>query len=108
MDKQSVTFLRGVLIPDPDAAADDGYGYKTLDVLLADGKIAALEPAGTVEPPECAILVDGTNKLLLPGCVNAHTHTSEHWARGLIKPLPLELWIHQLVRPCVAAPAQCE
>lgn len=32
------------------------------------------------------------------GTVNCHTHSSEHWARGLIKPLPLELWLHELVR----------
>ena len=40
----------------------------------------------------------GSERLLLPGFVNAHTHSTEHWARGLIKPLPLELWVQQLIR----------
>jgi len=41
-------------------------------------------------------VVDGKNKLLLPGFVNAHTHSSEMWQRGLIPPVPLELWIAEL------------
>ncbi len=41
-------------------------------------------------------VIDGTNKLLLPGFVNAHTHSSEMWQRGIIPPLPLELWIAEL------------
>lgn len=36
------------------------------------------------------------NKLLLPGFVNAHTHSSEMWQRGIIPPVPLELWIAEL------------
>jgi 5-methylthioadenosine/S-adenosylhomocysteine deaminase len=41
-------------------------------------------------------VIDGKNKLLLPGFVNAHTHSSEMWQRGIIPPLPLELWIAEL------------
>ncbi len=89
-------FVSGVLVP--DESVDDGFGYRVVDVTIQDGKIAALAPAGSAAAPEGATVVDGKDKLLLPGMVNAHTHTSEHWARGLIKPLPLELWIHQLVR----------
>lgn len=67
-------------------------GYETVDVQIVEGRIAAigpnLEPIGT--------LVDGRNKLLLPGFVNAHTHSSEMWQRGLIPPVPLELWIAEL------------
>ena len=89
-------FLRGVTIPDD--ALDGGYGYRSVDVTLADGLIAAMVPAGEGVAPAGAETLDCTNTMLLPGSVNAHAHTSEHWARGLIKPLPLELWIHQLVR----------
>ena len=41
-------------------------------------------------------VINGKNKLLLPGFVNAHTHSSEMWQRGIIPPLPLELWIAEL------------
>ncbi len=68
------------------------HGYATVDVQIVDGRIAAiaphLEPWGT--------LVDGQEKLLLPGFINAHTHSSEMWQRGRIEPLPLELWLAEL------------
>jgi cytosine/adenosine deaminase-related metal-dependent hydrolase len=66
--------------------------YETVDVQISAGKIAAiasdLEMVGTA--------VDGRNKLLLPGFFNAHTHSSEMWQRGIIPPVPLELWIAEL------------
>lgn len=77
--------IQHVLIP------VDG-GYEAVDVQIDAGRIAAiasnLEAIGTV--------VDGENKLLLPGFVNAHTHSSEMWQRGIIPPAPLELWIAEL------------
>jgi guanine deaminase len=70
--------------------ADDSY--ITTDVQIIDGKIAAIAPnlniVGTV--------VDGSNKLLLPGFINAHTHSSEMWQRGIMSALPLELWLAEL------------
>ncbi|EKX47229.1 hypothetical protein GUITHDRAFT_107140 [Guillardia theta CCMP2712] len=42
--------------------------------------------------------IDCSERMVLPGFVNAHTHSVEHWARGLIRPLPLELWVQQLIR----------
>ncbi|MBW4486441.1 MAG: amidohydrolase [Trichocoleus desertorum ATA4-8-CV12] len=66
--------------------------YETVDVQITAGRIAAigsqLEVVGTA--------VDGRNKLLLPGFFNAHTHSSEMWQRGIIPPVPLELWIAEL------------
>ena len=84
------TVLRNVLLP---IAA----GYARKDVLLNDGKIESITecvPGAAQGTDE----VDCTERLLLPGFVNAHTHSIEHWARGLIKPLPLELWVQQLIR----------
>jgi 5-methylthioadenosine/S-adenosylhomocysteine deaminase len=79
--------IQSVLIP----AAGEA-GYDTVDVQIESGYITAiapqLAPSGT--------LIDGRNKLLLPGFVNAHTHSPEMWQRGLIPPLPLELWLAEL------------
>jgi 5-methylthioadenosine/S-adenosylhomocysteine deaminase len=82
----SVDFtIQGALVPAEQ-------GYQTVDVRISQGRIAAiqsqLEPIGT--------LVNGHNKLLLPGFINAHTHSSELWQRGIIPPLPLELWLVSL------------
>ncbi|NDJ16119.1 amidohydrolase [Myxacorys almedinensis] len=75
-------------------------GYDTVDVQIGHDpsepdeghRITAigadLDVVGTI--------VDGRNKLLLPGFVNAHTHSSEMWQRGIIPPVPLELWLAEL------------
>ncbi|MGE5655149.1 MAG: amidohydrolase [Actinomycetota bacterium] len=77
--------IQNALIPVED-------GYETADLQVEEDRICAIAPhleaAGTA--------IDGTNQLLLPGFVNAHTHSSELWQRGAIPPLPLELWIAEL------------
>lgn len=77
--------IQQVLIP-------DRQGYATLDIQIEKDKITAIAPQLDVRGK----LVDGQNKLLLPGFINAHTHSSEMWHRGLIPPLPLELWLAAL------------
>jgi cytosine/adenosine deaminase-related metal-dependent hydrolase len=77
--------IQNVLLP-------TATGYESGDVQIEGDRITAIgsgfAPTGTV--------VDGTNKLLLPGFVNAHTHSPEMWQRGIIPPLPLELWLAEL------------
>jgi 5-methylthioadenosine/S-adenosylhomocysteine deaminase len=88
--------IQGALVP-------SAQGYETLDVQIegGSGRISAiaaqLDPIGAV--------IDAKHKLLLPGFVNAHTHSSEMWQRGLISPLPLELWLAEL---CEFAPPNPE
>ncbi len=77
--------IQDVLIP-----VDNGY--ETVDVQIEGDRITAIAPQLEV----IGFRVDGQNKLLLPGFVNAHTHSSEMWQRGLIPPVPLELWIAEL------------
>ncbi|OCR01579.1 amidohydrolase [Oscillatoriales cyanobacterium USR001] len=67
-------------------------GYKIVNVQVEGDRISAIAP----EAPIIGDAIDGKNKLLLPGFVNAHTHSSEMWQRGIIPPLPLELWLAQL------------
>jgi 5-methylthioadenosine/S-adenosylhomocysteine deaminase len=88
--------IQNVLIP------DEPSGYKTVDVQIVDGRITAIAP----KLPELEVVVDGSNKLLLPGFVNAHTHSTEMWQRGMIPPYPLELWITHLYDLPLATPEQ--
>ncbi|MDX2232639.1 MAG: amidohydrolase [Leptolyngbyaceae cyanobacterium bins.349] len=77
--------IQRVLVP-------SDQGYQQVDVHIQEGRIAAIAPhldlVGTA--------IEGQHKLLLPGFVNAHTHSSEMWQRGIIAPLPLELWLAEL------------
>jgi dihydroorotase len=59
--------LRGVL----------PYGADAVDVVLADGVIAAIGAPGTVEVPEGAYEVRAEGHVLLPGLVDLHTHLRE-------------------------------
>ncbi len=84
------TIIQNVLIPIEQ-------NYETVSVKIEGDRLTAISQA---LPPESITpgikIIDGQNKLLLPGFVNAHTHSSEMWQRGLIPPVPLELWIAQL------------
>ncbi|MGB0561962.1 MAG: amidohydrolase family protein [Spirulinaceae cyanobacterium] len=77
--------IHHALVPTPD-------GYGTTDVQVSDGIITAIAP----QLPTQGEAIDATDQLLLPGFVNAHTHSSEFWQRGLIPPYPLELWLGEL------------
>ena len=59
---------------------------------LWNGIIAAIEPSLDANLDVIGMAINGENKLLLPGFINAHTHSSEMWLRGAIPPFPLELW----------------
>lgn len=52
------------------------WGGATVDLLLADGRIAQVAPA--ITPPPTATILDGQNQLLLPGLVNAHAHIDKN------------------------------
>ena len=85
------TLLQNVLLPTES-------GYRRADIVLQEGIIASIEEPGKGPVLPQSDTIDCTERLILPGFVNAHTHSVEHWAKGLIKPLPLELWVQQLIR----------
>src|SRR5512138_1037859 len=44
-----------------------------IDLSIADGRIAAIEPAGRTAPGQAQI-IDGNGQLLLPALVESHVH----------------------------------
>ena len=48
-------------------------------VLIADGKVAAVGPAGSIKPPAGTTLIDGRGKTLLPGLWDSHQHVGDDW-----------------------------
>ncbi len=51
------------------------------DILIAHDTIAELGPPGLAAPPDAAT-IDATDRLLMPGLVNAHTHGHGNLAKG--------------------------
>ena len=88
------TLLRNARALLGDALAFDG---QPRDVLIEGDRIAAIEAAGTLGTADRVI--DLRDHLLVPGLVNGHQHSHEHFQRGRTENLPLELWMH-LVRTC--------
>ncbi len=75
-----------------------------LDVAVEGGRIRAIGPAGTL--PDTGQVVPLWRRLLVPGMVNGHFHSHEHFQRGRHENLPLELWMHNVrpVRPVPLTP----
>ena len=73
------------------------FERRPLDVLVEDDRIAAIGPAGSIHA--AAPVIDLGNHLLVPGLINGHLHSHEHFQRGRIENLPLELWQHYVRTP---------
>src|SRR6266571_2675102 len=74
------------------------FERRPVDVLVENGRIAAIEPATSIANAD--EVIDLSRRLLVPGLINGHFHSHEHFQRGRTENLPLELWQHY-VRPPV-------
>ena len=84
-----------------DSAAGDEHPEKK-DILIADGNIAGLGEGIPVPPGGDLQVIDAAGKLVIPGLINAHLHSHDHFDRGRFENLPLELWI-LFIRPWIGA-----
>ena len=89
------TLLRitGAKLVSPDRAPEliDG-----IDVWIADDRILALLPTGSPSPaPGPAETLSFSKALLMPGLVNAHTHSGSALLRGTNPGLPVDLYCLQ-------------
>ena len=71
--------------------ADHGTTPFAGDILIGDARIKAIGPSLACAPD--ARIVDGRGKLVMPGLINAHTHSSETFLRGRYERMPLEVWL---------------
>jgi len=65
----------------------DGLGnapVENQDILIVDGKIAAIGPAGSIDAPAGAVKINGAGMTAMPGLMDLHIHIQGGWANGLI------------------------
>jgi 5-methylthioadenosine/S-adenosylhomocysteine deaminase len=63
----------------------------TGDLLVEGERIAAIgRDLGEVEG---ATIIDGRDRLVMPGLVNGHLHSSEQFFKGRYEKMPLEVWL---------------
>ena len=60
------------------------------DLLIDGDEITAI---GNVTPPPGADVLDITDKVVIPGLINAHTHSNQSIEKGLCDKLPLDAWM---------------
>ena len=78
--------IRGGLVADP---RDGTCAHR--DILIRDGIIAAVRPAGERHEASAQIAVhDATDRLIIPGLINAHTHGHANLMKGVADRWSLE------------------
>ncbi len=77
---------------------DENFDFKKdMYVGVKDDRICYI---GTQKPEEnYGRVYDGTRKVLIPGLVNAHTHSPMTLLRGYSENLPLDRWLNEKVFP---------
>jgi len=71
----------------------DGKATDACDVLIENGSIVAIEPAGRITRQDVA-RIDAADQLLVPGLVNGHTHGHGGLGKGLVEDrVPLEVFL---------------
>jgi cytosine/adenosine deaminase-related metal-dependent hydrolase len=86
--RQSATILiRGGRIYDHDG---DVHQPATGDLLVSAGRIERIAPR--IDAPAGAEVIDASNKLVVPGLVNAHYHSHDVLMKGLFEEAPFDIW----------------
>lgn len=70
---------------------DDRHEVEDADLLIEDGVIT--ERRAGLEPPAGVEVVDVSGALVVPGLINAHTHSNQTLEKGLCDALPLDAWM---------------
>lgn len=79
------------------AMEDDAVPPPT-DVWVKDGCISALVPAGSAAPWTGPVQhIDARGMAVMPGLVNAHTHSASALHRGRIQGAPLDLFVMEAI-----------
>src|SRR5690606_20764625 len=78
----------------------DVNGVRRASVLIEDDIIR--EISADLSPGDADIVIDGHEKLMIPGLVNTHTHLSMTLFRGVADDLPLDRWLNDHIWPMEA------
>jgi len=82
--------VRGGQVYDHDG---DVHRPAVADVLIEGGSIVAVGGDAATRARRDATVLDASNRLVVPGLINAHYHSHDVLCRGLFEELPLEMWL---------------
>lgn len=72
--------------------------HRAADLLIDGARIAAIEPPGTIAPGTADTVIDAARLLVAPGLINGHMHSWDHYLKGCVENLPMEVAM-ALIRP---------
>ena len=88
MSDTTASVIRGGLLLDAEA-----HKAESADILIVGDGICEIGPPG-LEAPEGASVIDAAGRLLMPGLINAHTHSHGALSKGLGDRWTLELLLN--------------
>jgi hypothetical protein len=101
-ERRPILIRGGYVVPGANRPHLDGA-----DILIDDGRIAAIGP-GLAQSEAVARrnprVIDATKRIVIPGFINAHTHSNESFCQGFWDALPLEVWILHAYPPFSLTP----
>jgi len=62
-------------------------------ISLEDGKVTRVEKGTCANPENYDQIIDATDKIVMPGFLNAHYHSYANYVKGLAPTVPLEQWM---------------
>lgn len=77
-----------------DEREPDGYVVDR-NILIEGDRISKVSSA-PISDRNVDKVIDGKNRLAIPGLINAHTHSPENYPKATKEKLPLELWLLDL------------
>ncbi|MFC1868799.1 amidohydrolase family protein [Thermodesulfobacteriota bacterium] len=72
-------------------------------LFIKKDRIIDIKPSNKYYRPEGAEIIDAKKCIIMPGLVNAHTHTAMTIFRGYADDLPLKQWLFEKIFPAEAA-----
>ncbi len=60
------------------------------DILVSGARISSVRETGDLRGD---VVISGRDRLVIPGLINAHTHSAENYLKGLTDRQPLEMWL---------------
>ncbi len=69
---------------------DTDLPFEKLDIMIEDSTITRISPNLDEDADK---IIDASGKVVMPGLIDAHTHSEQILSKGLVENLPLEPWL---------------